>query len=259
MLLRIFRGGMGRRGWMGMLGAVLLMVACDAVTLSAQRVEGTLRDADTQAAISGARLMLLDDAGEVVHSALSGVAGEFVLRAPRRGVYRIRATRLGYREATSGPLDLVTSDVVSVEMRLSTGSVVLEPVTVTARPRYRRLEQNGFYARRAEFGPEGLHEAHFLEQRDIEAKNPFSVQDLFTDLPGVYPQRGGIVMRRGCQPAIVIDGFTTVRAGGQAGGSGRTITTPSSLVGVEVYYGMAIPARYMLDAGGCGVILFWTK
>lgn len=247
------------RGWPLRLGAVLLLLACDAAALAAQRVQGTLRDADTGAAIGGANLVLLDDAGGVVHSGVSGTAGEFTLRAPGRGVYRIRASRLGYRDATSGPVDLVGNEEVFVEMRLSTRAVVLDPVTVTARPRYARLERAGFYERRAEFGPEGLHEAHFLDQREIEAKNPFSVTDIFKDLPGVYPQRGGLSMRRGCQPAIVIDGFTTVRANGGRGGSGRMIETPSSLVGVEVYYGLAIPARYLLDAGGCGVILFWTK
>lgn len=239
--------------------AVVLLLAWDAAPLAAQRVEGRLRDADTEAAIAGATLALLDDAGTVVHSAVSGVAGEFSLRAPRAGVYRIRASRLGYRDATSGPVDLVGNAEVWVEMRLSTRTVVLEPVTVTAQPRYARLQRAGFYQREAEFGPEGLHEAHFLDQREIEAKNPFSVVDLLKDLPGVYPQRGGLSMRRGCQPAIVIDGFTTVRANGQRGGSGRMIESPASLVGVEVYYGMAIPARYLLDAGGCGVILFWTK
>ena len=41
--------------------------------------------------------------------------------------------------------------------------------------------------------------------------------------------------------------------------AGREIASPRSLVGVEVYYGTAIPARYLIDSGGCGVIMFWTK
>lgn len=245
-----------------------VLAVCDAAALSAQRVDGMVVDAETRAPISGATVLLVDDDGATVGRATSDNWGDFTVRAPRAGIYRLRTSRLGYREGTSQPLDLVANGVVDVELRMSTGAVMLEPLTVTGVPQYRRLEASGFYERREHFGPEGLKEAVFLEQHDIERMNAFRVEDIFNHVRGVRTDRGGLRMRRNCQPAIVIDGVTAVR--GQSslnfqsispggGGSGREVSSARSLVGVEVYYGLAIPARYLLDAGGCGVIMYWTK
>ncbi|HEX2080929.1 MAG TPA: carboxypeptidase-like regulatory domain-containing protein [Longimicrobium sp.] len=255
---RIVRGVAGP-GWVrGVLG-LLLLLAVNARALDAQRVNGRLLDAETGAPIAGATLLLVNEQGQTVHSVVSNGAGGFELRAPAPGIYRLRASRLGYREGTSRPVDLAANGVLSVELRLTSSAVQLEPLTVTGIPQYERLAENGFYERRDHFGPEGLREAVFLEQHDIERLNPFSVHDIFDHVRGVRTDRGGLTMRRGCQPAIVIDGFTTVRGRGMRGGSGRMIETPRSILGIEVYYGYAIPARYLLDAAGCGVIMFWTK
>jgi hypothetical protein len=238
------------RFWIRAAAAVLVLLACDVRALNAQRVEGQLRDAETGAPIAGATLQLLNEQGQGVHRAVSDSRGLFVLQASAPGLYRIHASRLGYRDATSRSIDLVTTGTLEVELRLSASTVQLEPLTVTGIPRYERLEGSGFYERRDHFGSEGLREAVFLEQHDIERLNPFSVNDIFHHVRGVRTDRGGITMQGGCTPAIVIDGFLA---------RGREISSPRSLVGVEVYYGIAIPARYMLDAGGCGVIMYWTK
>jgi hypothetical protein len=246
---------------------LFVLVAFGAREAAAQRVDGQLRDAESSAPIAGATLLLLDDAGQTVHSAVSSSRGLFTLRAPRPGFYRIRASRLGYREATSASLDLVASGILALELHLSSDAVRLDPLTVTGIPHYERLEENGFYERREQFGPDGLREAVFLEQHDIERLNPFSVNDIFNHVRGVRTDRGRLQMRGGCTPAIVVDGFTS-RTGSSrlsrqsimpAQLSRREIATPRSLVGVEVYYGTAIPARYLIDSGGCGVIMYWTR
>lgn len=254
------------RFWIKAATAVLLLLACDVRALHAQRVEGQLRDAESRAPIAGATLQLLNEQGQPVHRAVSDGRGVFVLQAPAPGLYRIHASRLGYRDATSRSIDLVSTGLLEVELRLSASTVQLEPLTVTGIPRYERLEQSGFYERRDHYGPEGLREAVFLEQHDIERMNPFSVQDIFHHVRGVRTDRGGIRMRGGCFPAIVIDGALAQTGSSRMGfqsmmfrGGGRVVSSPRSLVGVEVYYGSAIPARYMLDAAGCGVIMYWTK
>jgi Carboxypeptidase regulatory-like domain len=253
--------------WMRAAALAILLGALGAGTAAAQRVDGQLKDADTSAPIAGATLLLLDEQGQTVHSALSDSRGLFTLRGSGAGVYRIRASRLGYREATSRPIDLVVNQELEVELQLSTDAVRLEPLTVTGIPRYERLEESGFYERRDHFGPDGLKEAVFLEQHDIERLNPFGVSDIFNHVRGVRTDRGGLTMRLGCRPAIVVDGFLsspgssrTSRQSILPGRPGRReIASPRSLVGVEVYYGTAIPARYLIDSGGCGVIMFWTK
>jgi hypothetical protein len=256
----------GNAGWTWVAGLVLLLALLDARALRAQRVDGQLRDAETSAPIAGAALQLLDGQGQAVHAAQSDARGLFSLRAPQPGLYRIQAARLGYRESISRPVDLTGGTEIEVELRLSADAVRLEPLTVTGIPRYERLEESGFYERRDHFGPDGLKEAVFLEQHDIERMNAFGLNDIFHHVRGVRTDRGALRMRGNCTPAIVVNGFLSTPGSSRtwprgltARGSGREISTPRVLVGVEVYYGMAIPARYLADAGGCGVIMYWTR
>ena len=255
------------RGWLRAVALVLALGAMDARGAHAQRVEGQIMDAESSAPIAGATLLLVNVQGQTVHRTTSNGRGYFTLQAREPGVYRIHASRLGYRDATSGAVDLVSTRELDVTLHLSSDAVRLEPLTVTGIPQSERLLPNGFYARRAQFGPDGANEAHFLEPHDIERRNAFSPADLFTNLPGVRTNGTRISMRRGCQPAIVIDGV--VARPGRSSLSRVSIMPPTldlrelasvqGLAGVEVYYGDAMPARYMIDAGGCGVILYWTK
>jgi hypothetical protein len=237
-----------------MAAAVLgaLLVAATAREAGAQTVNGRITDASTEAPVSGATLKLVDDAGDVVRTATSDSRGWFTLRAPAPGMYRIHASRIGYREGISQPVDLVASGTVAVELRIATDAVELEPVTVRGRPRSDRLSERGFYERREMFGPDGLKSGYFLEEEDIARGNPFRITDIFQSrIPGVrVTGDGGVVMRLGCQPAIFVNGFKRGL---------EDVATPRSLAGVEVYTGLAIPANYLLDANGCGVILLWTR
>jgi len=250
-------------------GLMLLLAIGIPRVAAAQRVDGQLRDAETDAPIAGAALRLLDGEGQAVHTAQSDGRGLFTLRAPRPGVYRIHAARVGYASATSGSVDLTAGTEIELELRLGGDAVRLDPLTVTGIPRYDRLEQSGFYERRDQFGPDGLQEAVFLEQHDIERMNAFNMADMFHHVRGVRPEGKLVRMRRGnCQPAIVINGFLALpgrsRMSRQSIRRGpaqplREIESPRALVGVEVYYGTAVPARFMADSGGCGVIMYWTR
>lgn len=256
------------RFWMRTAAFALLVIAGDARGVRAQRVDGQIVDAETAAPIAGATLQLIDEQGRTVHRTVSSGRGFFTLRAPEPGLYRIHASRVGYAEATSGAIDLLSTTERDVTLRLGSDAVRLAPLTVTGIPQSARLAAAGFYERRERFGPDGLKEAHFLEQHDIERLNPYHITDIFNHLPHVWNHGGRVTMRRNCTPAIVIDGFL-IRSGSSR--LSRTSILPvrvemprelasvRSLAGVEVYYGIAIPSRYMIDAGGCGVILYWSK
>lgn len=255
-------------GWMRAAAFALLLVAADARGAHAQRVDGQVLDNETRAPVAGATLLLLDERGNTVHRATSSNRGFFTLRAPAPGFYRIHASRVGYAEARSGAIDLVSTTERDVNVLMSTDAVRLDPLTVTGIPQSARLAATGFYERRERFGPDGLKEAHFLEQHDIERLNPFRVEDIFNHLPHVWNHRGRPTMRRNCTPAIVIDGFVISSGRSRLSRTSvlptrvempRELASVRSLAGVEVYYGIAIPARYMIDAGGCGVIMYWTR
>jgi hypothetical protein len=239
-----------RSGWMRTAALLLALLACDAAAAHAQRVEGRVVDADTDAPVAGARVHLVSEAGDTVRREVSERDGRFLLRTVPAGRYRLVAARIGYGGAAA-ELELAEGEDLSVTLRMGTRAVAVAPVTVRATPRDSLLESRGFYERREHFGPEGLHEARFLEERDIERVNPFSIADIFQTVPGVHVRGGVLTMRRGCAPAMVVNGF--VARGGMA------IASPRSIAGIEVYTGTAIPARYLLAANGCGVIVFWTK
>lgn len=253
---------MGRAaGGRGRVLCLLALLAGNAPGAAAQVVQGRLLDAETAAPISGARMHLVEEDGDTAHSSSTDVDGVFVLYGHEIGMYRVQASRIGYRDGTSAPIHLAANAVFNIELRMSASAVVLEPLTVVGQARYARLEEQGFYERRDHFGPDGLRDAVFLEQHDIERMRPGRVADIFRHVRGVRLTGGTPLMRGGCRPAIVINGWTASRGGDQRGTgfTGRTIDHPRGLVGVEVYYGNAVPARYLLDAGGCGVILYWTK
>ena len=254
--------------WMRAAAFALLLVAWDARGVQAQRVEGQILDTQAATPIAGVTLQLVDEQGRAVRTTVSNARGYFTLQAREPGIYRIHASRVGYTQALSGSIDLMSSRERDVTLHLSSEAVQLEPLTVTGVAQSARLAATGFYDRRERYGPDGLRMAHFLEQQDIERLNPFHVSDIFNHLPGVWNRGGRPVMRRGCTPAIVIDGFVVASGRSRISRTSilplrpdlpRELASARSLAGVEVYYGLAIPERYLLDAGGCGVIIYWTK
>ena len=98
---------------MGLAGLVLLLALAAPRAAHAQRVDGQLLDAETSAPIEGATLRLLDAQGQLVTTAQSGQRGLFTLRAPQPGLYRIQASRMGYREDATGTVDLTAAQEIT--------------------------------------------------------------------------------------------------------------------------------------------------
>ncbi|HEX2206295.1 MAG TPA: carboxypeptidase regulatory-like domain-containing protein [Longimicrobium sp.] len=131
------------RGWMRAAAFALAVVAVDARGAHAQRVDGQVVDAETTVPIAGVAVQLLNEQGRVIHRAVSNGRGFFTLQARNPGLYRIHASRVGYAEATSEPIDLVSTRERDVYIRLSTSAVQLAPLTVTGIPRSARLRRRG--------------------------------------------------------------------------------------------------------------------
>ncbi|HEX2207423.1 MAG TPA: carboxypeptidase-like regulatory domain-containing protein [Longimicrobium sp.] len=55
--------------------------------------------------MTGATVSLPQEDGTAVRSVLTDSAGAFTPEAPHPGVYRLRASRLGYRTGTSAAID----------------------------------------------------------------------------------------------------------------------------------------------------------
>src|SRR5215218_2816286 len=79
------------RGWAGATFVALLFAA----PLSAQSVTGRVRDASSRA-VPKVELSLIDSAGRALASARSNDSGDYRIRLPGAGRYRITARRLGF-------------------------------------------------------------------------------------------------------------------------------------------------------------------
>jgi hypothetical protein len=101
--------------------------------LHAQSIRGTLHDQTSHAVISDALVQVLADRERVVASGTSSGRGEYLLRAPVDGVYRIRVLRIGFRPWTSDTLTLRSQAIRLQDLEVDAGVVVLTELTVTAR------------------------------------------------------------------------------------------------------------------------------
>ena len=230
------------------------LAAALAQAAAAQVVHGRIVDAGTGAPVRAAvwlREMGLPDVGPV----RADSAGAFTLRAPRPGMFRLAAGCVGYRETESLAFELEADDSIEVVFRLAAGGVLLNPLEVVASARRRPGWLEDFH-RRAERGGFGW----FATRGEIERSHPVRTTDLLRATPGIHlvSARGAgyaVRGRGGCVPAVYLDG---VRLPGGAG-SIDLWASPSSLEGIEVYQGTAVPAEFSGPGSACGAVLLWTR
>ena len=113
-----------------LLAAVLLALLL-ALPAGAQSVSGHFVDADGTP-IPSARVVLQDEAGRVVHAAMTDASGRFSLRAPAAGRYVLRGERIGYATSLSPPLLLAAGEQASHRLVAASGRVLLDAVVVSA-------------------------------------------------------------------------------------------------------------------------------
>ena len=111
--------------------AAVLLALVAALPAGAQSVSGHFVDGDGTP-IPSARVVLQDQAGRVVHAALTDAAGRFSLHAPAAGRYVLRGERIGYASSLSAPLLLAAGEQASHRLVAASGRVLLDAVTVSA-------------------------------------------------------------------------------------------------------------------------------
>jgi len=249
----------------------LLLIVMAPSPSSAQILRGNLLELGTDQPISRGLVALLNQEGERVAAVLTNELGEFTLRAPMAGSFRIYAEGLGYRPATDGPLELGQGSEVDVQFHLERDPLPIDSLAVMGTPRNRWLESSGFYERKE------LGRGHFIEREFIEERNPRQPTDLFRQIPGFRVMRLGdgsgrnvILSRRfstfkigskagQCGPMVYLDGLQMGRAHEFTGGSLDHLLEPSDIVGIEAYVGVSqIPEKWRGSDAACGVIAIWT-
>lgn len=99
---------------------------------NAQVVTGTITERDSTTPAVGTIVQLVDASGQPVVQALSRDGGEFLLRAPAAGRYRVRVLRIGFRPTLSAPVAVAADQVATVRVALAGAPVSLSPILVSA-------------------------------------------------------------------------------------------------------------------------------
>jgi hypothetical protein len=121
----------------------LVLATIPAVSLRAQTVRGTLVDEETQAAVSGAVILLLDAGDDQRGGTLTDENGRFTVQVPGPGAYRLRAERIGYQSITSPLLRLVAGETREVTLAAPAQGISLQGITVVAEQRCVIRPQDG--------------------------------------------------------------------------------------------------------------------
>jgi hypothetical protein len=231
-----------------------------AAPVHAQVIHGHLLDDESDMAVDGAWVLLVDVEGVVVARTISDVDGAFLLRAEEHGWYQLRSQRLGYATTTSARLDLVESDSLKVEFRISVEAIPLAPLTVVGgqrrvEQRDPRLERWDYYERKDLYGVKSGF-GQFLEGERLRT-TAFSLTDMLRQVPGLYHRSDGgrevtITDRQGQRCELFLDGVY-VREG-----LGQGWVNPSTVAAIEVYAGMVVPARFLTRRPRSCVVAVWT-
>ncbi len=236
-------------------------------------ISGLVLEAESDRPVAGATVSLLNGRGQPVRRAVTGADGRFHLRVSEAGGHQLRAQRVGFQATTSPRVTVTPGDTLQVEMRMSTGSVVLAPLTVVAASRSVVRDQQ-----MAEFGWRRDHQpwGRYLGPEDMERINPFRASDVMQHVPFVRVEGGMyriVTLRRPmgrgrCIPTVYVDGHFVATSGGDnfTGRGGGTppvtldeVVAGTTIAAVEVYDRPSMtPAEYV-PRGDCGVIVIWTR
>lgn len=246
---------------------VLSAPAAPAQTL----VRGILLDAASGGPIPQGTVVISANRGRWQRAIQTDSVGCFEFQDVSPGPYRLRASRVGYRDAV-GNLALSADSVVDLEIRLAVATVVLAPVTVTSRStRDVSPVLRGFY-QRMESGA-----GRFISREEIEARQPVRITDMLRNIPNLRasPPRGGASgssFSQGsnsdrCSVVFFVDGMRInepampgIRGGARPDMPIDDYVNPAEVEGIEVYRGESdTPAEFTTRWVQCGTVVIWTR
>lgn len=236
--------------------AAVAGLAPAAAPTTAQTVTGHVVDAATTDALGAVLVELVDGRDAVARSGLSADDGRFTMTAPRPGLFRLRAQRIGHATTTSEPVWLSVGDTTVVQLHLATAAVDLPPLLVLATRRHIEpvLERTRFYDREDLYGVK-MSAGTFFGPEDIAESAARRTTDLLREVSGIRVVhtggRGVHVQTRWRDPIpIYIDGVHVKPRG-------ETIDQliPWGSVGAIEVYHMSSPAEF----GGGPAIAIWTR
>ncbi len=242
--------------------SLALILVAGAAPVTAQLVRGHVADVESKLRLRAVDVALLDASGRAAAQATSDTTGGFELRAPRPGVYRLRAALLGYSPLTSDTIELRTRETVQVAVSMSAQAISVAPLVIVTRRQGSHLHE--FEQRRTRQAS-----GYYLTQKEIDRRPIASASTLLVGMPGVTLSTYGLhdkneilmltnqVTASGpvyCRAALWVDGRPV-----HAPHSIDDVLIASWVGAVEVYpRGSIAPLEYRTQSD-CGVVLYWTR
>ena len=235
----------GRR-WHSLLAWLPAALLASAATLEGQTIRGAVYDEASGRPVAAAEVALETLTGERLGGAVVDADGSFLMRAPGTGRYRLVASALGYRVAST-LVSVTEEEAAQTVLQLSPLPFELDSLTATARRRFPYLERAGFY-RREERGW-----GSFYDQPEVERIPAAFPRHLFRQLPGVSTTPAGQIRMRNCAPAIILDGMHL------RGVVLDDMIAPDAIQGIEVYDSPATVPVEFRRGPTCGAVVIWTR
>jgi hypothetical protein len=114
------------------IGTACLAALLAATPLSAQFARGIITERDSGAPLNGAFVVLLDAAGRQRNAVLSDDRGNYVMRAPEAGAFRIRAELIGHESVITPRFDVPAAGPAIVNVQLGVAAIELAAVEASA-------------------------------------------------------------------------------------------------------------------------------
>jgi hypothetical protein len=215
-------------------------------------LRGTVRRPDG-APLPGARVGMWGSGLEAV----TDDAGAFRIATLPAGTFTLEARAIGFIPLRRA-VDLREGGETVTDLRMESMATFLDTVKVVAERIFTSRRMQEFESRRrAGFG-------YFMNEQEIERRNPFFVADIMRMIPGVMVLPGrsasSVVAMRGmglsttCIPATFIDGIQVMNDDGNL----DALVNVQDIQAVEVYSrGGSMPAQFQTLLG-CGSIVIWT-
>ncbi|MBC7896104.1 MAG: carboxypeptidase regulatory-like domain-containing protein [Cytophagaceae bacterium] len=229
----------------------------DSVTVPMRIGGGSLRGRVLRSGgrpVGGARVRFSESGAE----AMANGDGYFHLDSLPLGSFTIDARAIGFLPVTRS-VDFVEGQVTTADFVLESRQSYLDTVRVVSRRLMDTPQHLEFLARKK------LGFGTFLDEEDIEKRNPMFVSDVLRVVPGVTVLPGGFggsVRFRNtggfaqyCVPAVFIDGMQVFDISSLGL---ETVVSPEIVRAIEVYpRPLQVPAQYR-TTNGCGSLVIWT-
>lgn len=249
-------------------GGFLILLSAPPITAAAQedtdesdddvcRVFGRVLDSVSGDPVSGASIWLEGEDGRFVAGRQSSADGSYSLVTAECESAILRVTMIGY-EDHSEPFAFGQDLLRAVTVELTRAPVAVDPLTVDV-ARSLRLQDVGFYARKAWVESTGKDLGEFYDPEEIEGRS----QSFFTVTGIVSGSRMRFMYGSGdgCGPSFYIDGKWWRNAGAAMRMLDYGIL-PKDIEGIEIYRPIwgSVPAEYRdPNSTSCGAIVVWTK